>query len=846
MWVIAIIVVSTVAAVAVMWRAPALNLAARDALVRAHGTMKPPDEVVIVAIDEASIKRFGRFPWPRTLVAQALDRLSAARPKVIALNVLYSDPTNGADDAALAEAIKRAGNVVVAAQLVETPLGAAQWLRPLTMVEQAAAATGHGNVLTDFDGVARSLTLREADDEGNALWAMAVEVMRVGDGLRPDDARDVPEAVKIGPRVIPVQRPVEADMETGAFSTREARDLPQTFRASRMTIDYIGPAGSFAGKTMSIADLIDGRVEPEKLGACRDRYVLIGATAAAMGDRVASPFARFAGERGDQNGTLMSGVEVSANAVTTILRSRFHRETPDWVAALVAALVAAVVIGALTLAQGSHELMRQIAALFGVTGLILGLSYLVFVRWMIAAPVVSAMVSLIVAAPLALLLRSLTASASLDDRINEMTRESARLSPLAPFATDRETARLAGAWWPRGIARRASALAALQKRLLARTQFVDRALQSVEDGLLIADGAGRIAFSNPRAAKILGLPERSLLGSNLFDRLSEIEHGPDKPGNDRASSMSRLLEDRIAVEREIVTGAAEPRYYTLRMAAVSDDSSGESGGDGGDGGDGGARAPLGIVATLSDITKQRELQQMQSDVMTLVTHEMKTPLTAIKGMSEVLMKFEPDAEKRREMHATINEATQRMTRMIDDYLDLTRLESGARAPRLAFHRIESLIEQNLLLLDPVAARRGVKLIRKFAPGLPAILADADLQARALTNLVANAIKYSPADTEVVISAEAGEDNVFIAVADQGYGIAPEYRASIFEKFFRVPRVEDADTPGTGLGLALVREIVELHGGRVTVESEVGAGSTFTLRLPLKRGAGKVTEKQDLL
>ena len=198
-----------------------------------------------------------------------------------------------------------------------------------------------------------------------------------------------------------------------------------------MTIDYIGPAGSFADKTMSIADVIDGQAAPEKLSACRDRYVLIGATAAAMGDRVASPFASFASKRGDRNGSLISGVEVSANAITTILRSRFYRETPDWVAALIAALIAAVVIGSLILAQGGRELIRQIAALLGITGLILGLSYLAFVHWMIAPPLISAIVSLIVAAPLALLLRSLTASASLDDRIAEMTLESARLSPFA-------------------------------------------------------------------------------------------------------------------------------------------------------------------------------------------------------------------------------------------------------------------------------------------------------------------------------------------------------------------------------------------------------------------------------
>jgi len=527
---------------------------------------------------------------------------------------------------------------------------------------------------------------------------------------------------------------------------------------------------------------------------------------------VASPFA--AG--GDRRGALTPGVEVSANAITTILRSRFYRETPDWVAALIAALIAAAVVVALILAQGRREFIKQIAALLGITALTFGLSYLAFARWMITPPIVSATVSLVVAAPLALLLRSLMVSASLDDRIAEMTKESARLSP---FAVEGKAVAAKWAWWPRGTSRKARALAALQERLLARTQFVDRALQSVEDGLLIADASGRIAFANPRAAKILGLGERSLLGGNLFDRLNEIEYGADKPAADR--TMSRLLEDRVVIEREIVVGEAEPRYYTLRMAAVSDDSSGSG-------------APLGVVATLSDITKQRELQRMQNDVMRLVTHEMKTPLTAIKGMSEVMMKFDPGAEKRREMSAAINEATGRMTRMIDDYLDLTRLESGAREPRLAWHKAESLIEQNLLLLDPVAARRGVTLVRKFAPDLPPIFADADLLARALTNLVANAIKYSPADTEVLISVRSGEDNLFIAVADQGYGIPPEHQASVFEKFFRVPRVEDAETPGTGLGLALVREIAEFHGGRVTVDSEVGAGSIFTLRLPLNR------------
>src|SRR5262249_31104018 len=206
-----------------------------------------------------------------------------------------------------------------------------------------------------------------------------------------------------------------------------------------------------------------------------------------------------------------------------------YRETPDWVAALCAASVAAVVLLALSLAQGSHELLRQTVVLFGLLGLILGLSYAEFVRWMIAPPIIPAIISFVTAAPLGLLLRTLVVSASLDERITEMTIESARLSPLAAPVNNRKAITEQPLWWPRGTTQKARALAGLQTRLLARTQFIDRALQSVEDGLLIADVTGRIAFSNPRAADILGLSESTLLGSNLLNRLSEAEYGRDKP-----------------------------------------------------------------------------------------------------------------------------------------------------------------------------------------------------------------------------------------------------------------------------------------------------------------------------
>lgn len=820
MWGIAIIVFSTVLAMAVDWRAPGLSLSARDALMRVRGPLTPSDEIMIVAIDEASIRRFGRFPWPRSVMAEALGKISAAHPKAIALSVLFSDPTSETEDAALTQAIKQAGNVVVAAQLIETPLRRAEWLRPLPALEQASASVGHGNVLTDFDGVARALTLREADDEGNALWSLAAQTVRVGDGISGDEVHEVPNAVKLGARVIPV----ESAAATLLLSPREPGAEIQTLHASRMTIDFLGPAGSFAGRTVSIADLMEGNVELEKL---RGKFVLIGATAAAMGDRLASPFARFAGQDGNQHGSLMPGVEVLANAVTTILHSRFYKPTPDWMAALLAAIVAAAVIHGSALAQGKFEPLRQMGLFAGLAALILLLSYLAFAQWRISPPLIPMAIALFLATPLTLLRRSLLASASLDARIAELREAGVQHSPVK---LDKDHAAVIAPWLPRGVDAKATALAILQTQLLARTRLVDLALQSVEDGLIIADAQGRIAFANPRAGQIFDLPPTSLHGSSLFDRLNTLEHGAatiDEAQLNRLiqSTFSRLLIDGAPIERELVVGASQPRCYQLRIAPVFTETAPQN-------------DLLGFVATFADTTKQRELQQTQNDVMALVTHEMKTPLTAIKGMSEILMQHDPGAGRRREMHQTISEAAQRLTRMIDEYLDLTRLESGARQLRLAPVRIATLCEQTLLMLDALAARRNIRLTRRFPPELPATFADPDLLSRALTNLCANAIKYSPPNTEVSVSATCDGKSIFLSVADQGAGIPPEHRARIFEKFYRIPRIEDADTPGTGLGLALVREIAELHQGRVTVESAAGVGSTFTLKLPVKTNGGE--------
>jgi signal transduction histidine kinase/CHASE2 domain-containing sensor protein len=978
LWAVAIVLSSALVGVMAAWRAPGLELYARDLLMRTRGNLPLPDDIVILAIDDASIARYGRFPWSRQLMAKGIDRIAAAQPGVIALDILYTDTTVSGEDKELADAIARAGNVVTAAQLMSAG-GGAVWLRPLDAIEHAATGTGHVSVATGFDGVARVLPLRQSDDQGHGYWSMAIEAIRVADRIAPSQVRELPDTVQVGLRTIPANVDAHAQlMDPGTGSSTE------TLRAGRLWLDFVGPSGSFAPKTVSFGDVLDGRISSDAL---RGKYVLVGATAASIGERMASPFVRSQSRDGRQRAELMPGIEVLANGVNTILRGRFYQETPDWLAFLICAAVAAAVLLSLSLAQGRHETWKQLAALTILALVVLVSAYLTFTRVLIMPPLVPALISFVVATPLALLRRSLVMSSDLDARIGELATADAALDPSAGYqfltttlrpnpaaliarlteasavaiferrthassayllvaqygypvsqtilnartrnavlhfpasksvagaavqagSADRffdlsdmrqnaageramvvqidgynesgssvahEVERNSGAlilsfsagrepssdlllacremasgylaaqarnelngggasgllskvWWPRGGEWKARALGVLYRQFAARARFVNLAFRSVEDGLILAAADGRIAFANPRAAEILRVPERALLETDLFDRLREAEQDgqpASEPGDERSVKGSRatrdalvkLVVERSPIEREIRIGDAPPRYYTLRLAAVTDSENGSG-------------SVLGIVASLSDISRQRQLQQTKNDVMALVTHELRTPLTAIQGMSDVLSQFDVDSERRHEMHVAINDEAKRLARMIDEYLNITRLESGAQQLRMSPVRIAPVLERSLLMLDPVAGQRRIRLTRRLAPNLPPLVADADLIGRAVTNLVANAIKYSATGTEVVVEAREESVNIRIDVADQGCGIPTEDLTRVFEKFYRVPRVENVDVPGTGLGLALVREIAELHGGRVSVESEVGVGSTFTLRLPV--------------
>ena len=220
-------------------------------------------------------------------------------------------------------------------------------------------------------------------------------------------------------------------------------------------------------------------------------------------------------------------------------------------------------------------------------------------------------------------------------------------------------------WWPRGLAWKARSLGHLNERILERAKFIDLVMLSVEDVLIIAGVDGRITFANRRAAVVFDTSGHALRGRDLLELLAEAEQGAAEVGRDL---LVRLIVDRAKIEREISIRGARLRHFTLRVAAVC-------------AGEDGRGAVRGIVASLSDITRQHELQQTKNDVMALVSHEMRTPLTAIQGMSELLTQFELDPERGREMSLAIYDEAKRLTHMINEYLDITRLESGTTVLR---------------------------------------------------------------------------------------------------------------------------------------------------------------------
>ncbi|MGH9851619.1 MAG: sensor histidine kinase [Blastocatellia bacterium] len=246
---------------------------------------------------------------------------------------------------------------------------------------------------------------------------------------------------------------------------------------------------------------------------------------------------------------------------------------------------------------------------------------------------------------------------------------------------------------------------------------------------------------------------------------------------------------------------------------------------------------IGVALTLRAAAREVKLAQAKSAFVSNVSHELKTPLALIRLFAETLeLGWVKNAEKTQEYYRIINQESRRLTRLINNILDFARIEEGRREYRFAAADVAEVVDEVLRSYEYQITSAGFDLMTEIAPKLPPVMLDRDALAQAVLNLLNNAIKYSTEVKRITVRVSAREDRVAIEVADCGIGIPRAEQEKIFEKFYRVGAGLTHNTKGSGLGLALVKHIVEAHRGRISVESAPGKGSKFTILLPAN-GAG---------
>jgi len=246
---------------------------------------------------------------------------------------------------------------------------------------------------------------------------------------------------------------------------------------------------------------------------------------------------------------------------------------------------------------------------------------------------------------------------------------------------------------------------------------------------------------------------------------------------------------------------------------------------------------LGVVAVLHDVTREKEISQMKNDFISHVSHELKTPLASITAYSEMLVDGEADDEDtRKEFYGIIQSQAQRLNRLIEDILNVSRIESGLMKTAKEPASLTILIEQQMSMIRSYAEEKNISVTGPAPIVYDQVYADRDMMSQVIVNLLSNAVKYTPAGGSVTVRTAVDETTgrAQVTVTDTGVGIPEDEIEHVFDKFYRVG-ANNKQAKGTGLGLNLVKQIVErIHNGRVFVTSQVGAGSTFGFELPLAK------------
>jgi two-component system phosphate regulon sensor histidine kinase PhoR len=342
-------------------------------------------------------------------------------------------------------------------------------------------------------------------------------------------------------------------------------------------------------------------------------------------------------------------------------------------------------------------------------------------------------------------------------------------------------------------------------------------LRSMVEGVAVIDAEERLVFYNRAFSEILIVDPANAEGRPLI----EVVRNSDLVG-----LIRRALRGDEGLQSDVTMGITQTRSFSITAAPVKALDAAVSGREP-------QVKPSGAVVVLHDVTELRRLERVRQDFVANVSHEFKTPLTAIQGFAETLLAGAlDDPENNRRFLEIIRNHAIRLARLTNDLLKLARIEAGKMEVEFSSVGLLELIEGCTETTLLKANRKEITLEITVPPQLPAVRGDATLLRDVLQNLLDNAIQYTPARGHVSVIATAGPREAVVTVADTGIGIPLADSERIFERFYRVDAARSREAGGTGLGLSIAKHIVEAHGGKLWVESTVGQGSKFSFSLPL--------------
>jgi two-component system phosphate regulon sensor histidine kinase PhoR len=346
--------------------------------------------------------------------------------------------------------------------------------------------------------------------------------------------------------------------------------------------------------------------------------------------------------------------------------------------------------------------------------------------------------------------------------------------------------------------------------------YLQTILKGMTEGVLVVDGKGRILLVNDALRRLLSL------SSDVSDKMPlEIIRNAELEG-----AIRKAIQDgeNIALELDLNKSGEK----TIEINVVSILSSNKRTDEDNEG-------IRGAIAVFHDITRLKQLEKIRQDFVANVSHELRTPLTTIKGYAETLLEGALKEDQAFQFVQVIKRHTDRLTKIVEDLLMLSRIETKEFQLRMEAIPLRDFIDDVVEFVKEPAEKKEISLSRNEIPSSLAVQADRDYLEQILINLLDNAVKYTPEGGKVIVSAiEKDSKEIQFSVEDNGIGIPKEDLSRIFERFYRVDKGRSKELGGTGLGLSIVKHLVQAHGGRVWVESQIGKGSTFYLTLPKRR------------